>query len=71
MKPGWKTTEFWLTLITVLVGVAGPLIINYGLLTEEEVGLWGQAIIQIAGAVAAGFAVTAYNMGRARVKTGN
>lgn len=70
-KPGYKTTEFWLTLITVIVGVAGPLLINYGLLSEEEVSLWGQAIIQIAGAIAAGFAVSTYNMSRAKVKTEN
>jgi len=55
MKPGIKTTEFWLSLIAV---IAGAVALNYA---ESELG-------QIAGAVAAGLGTLGYGHSRAQVK---
>ena len=70
-KPGYKTTEFWLSLFTVLVTSIVPLLVFYGVASQEEADLWVKALLPIAGAVAGGFTAGLYSYSRARVKTGN
>lgn len=57
-KPGWKTTEFWLSLVATLVG----LFIASGALPEESV------VMKIAGFVLAALVSLGYGAMRASVK---
>lgn len=49
MKPGWKTTEFWLTLLAQVL----PILVITGLLTAEEIETLNQAIVEVSKAVSA------------------
>lgn len=40
LKPGWATTEFWVTSLTQLLAVGG----TFGLLTQSEINLFGSWI---------------------------
>lgn len=57
-KPGWKTTEFWLTLVAT-IGVA---ILNVGLLPD------GSIAVKITMAIVAALAALGYTAGRTYVK---
>jgi len=46
MKPGIKTTEFWLALIAQLV----PVLVIAGVLSPEEADTFNSAIVQVAAA---------------------
>lgn len=56
VKTGYKTTEFWVTLVTVVVTAIVPLLGNSELIT------------QLIGAVAAGLAAAGYSISRGIVK---
>jgi hypothetical protein len=60
MKPGWKTTEFILSTLTALLGVA----IAGGFLDLEGVS----ALDKIAGLAAAALAAMGYSVSRGKVK---
>jgi VIT1/CCC1 family predicted Fe2+/Mn2+ transporter len=51
MKPGYKTTEFWLTAIASILGALVPIVIAYGLLTAEEAEMWLNLILAVAAVV--------------------
>lgn len=57
MKPGYKTTEFWLTAIAVLAATA------VNVLPTES------AAAQVATAIVAGLAAIGYTASRAKVKS--
>lgn len=57
-KPGWKTTEFWLTTIAAVLGA----ILGSGIV--PEVGIWAQ----IAGVVTTLLATLGYQVSRTKVK---
>lgn len=59
-KPGYRTTEFWLTLATAVVG----LLIGYGILTRAEAQLW----LALAAALIPALPVGTYAISRALVK---
>jgi hypothetical protein len=40
MKPGIKTTEFWLSAIGGLVVAVMALLVGYGAITSEQADLW-------------------------------
>ncbi len=68
MKPGWKTSEFWVSVFTAL----GSLAVAFGLLSQGEagdlstaVGQLVSAVIVLVGAVAP---IIAYIKSRAEVK---
>ena len=60
MKPGYKTTEFWLS-VTASVGA---LVIASGALSE------GSALASIVGLIVSGLAALGYNAGRVAQKQG-
>lgn len=68
MKSGWKTTEFWLAVIVVLLNQALPLAVYYGL-DEQEITLWRNLVLALVDVVGSGLAVAAYAYSRARVKS--
>lgn len=66
-KPGYRTTEFWATLVTV----AGTLAVATGRVSPEQNEAVQQAVpavVQAVAAVAAAIASVGYALGRARVK---
>lgn len=60
-KPGWKTTEFWLTLVTLILSMAYA----SGLITSDTSPV-GKAIVFAAGILKA----LGYTVSRTLVKTG-
>ena len=60
MKPGYKTTEFWLSLLATLLGV----FVASGLLAD---GHWA---LKAAGLALSGLAALGYGAARAKVKFG-
>lgn len=58
MKDGYKTTEFWLSLVAMLVGA----LIASGVLAE------GGMPLQVAGMVAAALSAMGYSSSRAKAK---
>ena len=59
MKPGWKTTEFWLSLVAVLVGA----VVASGVVPET--GPWSQVI----GIVSTVLGALGYSVTRGFAKT--
>lgn len=66
--PGRQTTEFWLTLLTVLISNAMPLLIFYKILTAEEAELWQTALLALVTTLGNSLPVAAYTIGRSRLK---
>lgn len=70
VKPGIKTTEFWLTLTAQLI----PLLVIFGVLNSDEASDLSEAVAQLItaiGAVVASAApIVAYIQSRTRVKSG-
>lgn len=62
IKPGWKTTEFWVTLATVVVGG----LVTLGYLPKEQGDHLLPLVIFIIGLV---MPAVSYNYGRAAVKS--
>lgn len=65
-KAGIKTTEFWVSLITALAGVA----VSLGLITTGQADSIGGAAGTIAGGVVAAAAAFGYNLSRGKAKGG-
>ena len=61
MKTGYKTTEFWLTLIAMLVGM----LIAAGTLSDDE----GALVIEAAGILVAAIASGSYAISRGIAKS--
>ena len=59
VKPGWKSTEFWLTAIAEIVGL---IILSGGLVV-------GSMAAKIVGGIVAVLAVVGYDASRAKVKS--
>lgn len=66
-KPGIKTTEFWVSLGTGLVGAAAA----GGFITPEQANATTQAIIQAAGLLAMVASAFGYNLSRGKAKGGD
>ena len=64
MKPGWKTTEFWLTLLTALPGIA----VTTGLIPSADKTMLDSAASKIAAGLLAALTVAKYVHSRALVK---
>lgn len=58
VKPGWKTTEFWLSAVAVLVGLA----YGSGLIGE------GTQVDKVFGLVAGGLTAMGYSVSRGMAK---
>jgi hypothetical protein len=61
-KPGYKTTEFWLSLLATLVGF----LMASGLLDSQPADGW---IARVVGGIVAALAALGYSASRAKVKT--
>ena len=64
IKPGWKTTEFWLTLVTAFSGLA----VLFGYVTPEEGSAITGGIMQVIGGVVSVATVFGYTLSRGKVK---
>ena len=67
VKPGPKTTEFWVTLVTVLAGLA----LTMGWLKPEmaqEAAEWADLVSQVTGALLAALATAGYAISRGMAK---
>lgn len=58
VKPGVKTTEFWITIVTAVIGMA---LLTYGVVTGKEIAI-------IIGGSMAGVPVAGYSVSRGSVK---
>jgi len=65
MKPGFKTSEFWLTVIAQLLGVLALT----GVVTPEQVTEFNKLAVQVIGGCIQLVTLVAYIMGRSKVKT--
>jgi len=71
-KPGYKTTEFWITAVSNIVGAVIAILAARGLVSQEEGALWLtliQAVAVAAIPVALAFINGRYINSRAAVKT--
>lgn len=64
LKPGWQTTEFWVTLVVQLVGLFAAL----GYVTPDQSSALSQAAVQIGGAVSMVAAAFGYSLSRGIAK---
>ena len=69
IKPGWKTTEFWMTSVTVLLSAIVALFVGYGVLSQEQGSLWLQLLVAVAGLAIPAYVVARYGQGRAQIKS--
>lgn len=65
VKPGWKTTEFWVS-ITAAAGI----LVLLGYITPEKSSALTEASSQIIGSIMTAVPVTGYALSRGRVKQG-
>ena len=63
VKPGWKTTEFWITVVVAL----GSLLWGAGLVDPEGVGTANKVF----GLLVSGLAAVGYTVSRGLAKKGN
>ena len=73
IKPGYRTTEFWLTAIVNMAGAIIAILAGRGLMTSDEGDLWLVLIQSIAVAIiplALAIVDAAYIQSRGSVKTG-
>jgi hypothetical protein len=64
VKPGWKTTEFWLSLATSLAGLAAL----FGVITPTEAGTAMIGITQAVGGIMSTIAIVGYSWSRGKAK---
>ena len=66
MKPGYKTTEFWVTLIVQLLGI----LVLFGVITPEQQSTLAEAAQQGAAAIAMALSAFGYSVSRGQAKKG-
>lgn len=67
IKPGYKTTEFWVTIVAKVIALLAAL----GVFTPEQVSAVTRAITQLVGVVGVVVAAFGYSVARGSVKKGN
>lgn len=65
-KPGYKTTEFWVTLVIQFIGIA----VLFGWITPEQRDTLVQAVQQGAAAIAMALSAFGYAVSRGKAKAG-
>ena len=65
-RPGWQTTEFWMTFVTALVG----LLVGVGIIDPVDTELLNGSADQIIGGAIGVITLVTYIRGRVAVKTG-
>jgi len=63
-KPGYKTTEFWVTILTQVFGILAVL----GILTPEQTTALSESFTQITGAIVITAASFGYSLSRGKAK---
>lgn len=61
---GWKSTEFWVTVVIQIVGLLGLA----GVFTPEQSEKWVKVVEAAGGVLAMAFSSVGYSMSRAKVK---
>ena len=64
IKPGWKTTEFWKSIITAVIGIA----LTLGWLRPEEATNLNQGLMMIMGGIITVAPIVAYIISRGMAK---
>lgn len=64
VKPGFLTSEFWVTLIVQVVGMAATM----GYLNPDEAEAWQKLAVQLGGLIAQVVSMIFYSIGRKNVK---
>ncbi len=64
MKPGWKSTEFWASISTALLGV----LVLFGFFTQAEAGEFANGVNNIVGGVMSIAPIIGYSLSRGRAK---
>jgi multidrug resistance efflux pump len=73
MKPGYKTTEFWITVIVNLAAAVVAILAARGLIAADESSLWialAQAVAVAVAPIVAGIVTKSYVDGRSALKLG-
>jgi hypothetical protein len=65
MKAGWKTTEFWLTIAAMLLGILAAL----GYITPEQQTALNAALVQILGGLMVALSAFGYQLSRGTAKS--
>lgn len=63
-KPGYKTTEFWVTLLTSLVSIATV----FGYLTNEQATELAKIVVPVSGIIVSGILAFKYTDSRTKLK---
>ena len=69
VKPGYKTTEFWLTGLTAVAGAIVAVLVSYGVLSTDEGQMWLKLIVAVVPLAFAAYSVGKYSESRASVKS--
>lgn len=64
-KPGYKTTEFWIAIVSQLIGVLSLL----GIFTPEQSEIVNKAIIELGGLIVMAAGAFGYSIGRGIAKS--
>lgn len=64
MKAGWKTTEFWASISTALIGV----LVLFGFFTQADAGEFVNGVNNIVGGVMSIAPIIGYSLSRGRAK---
>ena len=67
VKDGWKTSEFWVSLITALCGVC----IIFGVFNTNDINDFLQAAEKLAGSLMALISTVVYTFSRTKIKQNN
>lgn len=65
MKPGIKTTEFWITIICQAIGI----LMTTGIITPDQSSALSEAAMQLGGIAAMVGSAFGYSMSRGKAKT--
>ena len=65
LKSGWKTTEFWVSIITSMVGI----LVTLGLFTPDNASSLIQSISMIVGGIVTSVPIVGYAISRGKAKS--
>lgn len=64
IKPGWKSSEFWIQLVTQIIA----LLVVLGVLSSSKADAITETIAAVGAAVASAVSGSVYSMGRTKLK---
>ena len=68
VKPGYMTTEFWLTGLSGIAGAVIAIFISYGVLSSDEGQMWMGLIVAVLPLALAAYSIGKYSESRGKVK---